>query len=119
MPAGLTERSDAIMAQGIKESDWRALRDLHPVALDRFCKRVLDELTNIATDATRSHHQRYLAIHKAVEMRDRELAEAFNDMRRSAAIVRILHMRDLGLLSDEEFGRFSEEMRGTVQQLLR
>jgi len=32
--------------------------------------------------------------------------------------MRICHLRNLALLSDEEFARFSEETRGAVQGLL-
>lgn len=106
------------MSRGIAERDWKLLRELQPVALDRFCRRVLDEIASVAADASRSHHQRYLAIYKLIDRRDDELADAFNDMRRSVAVRRICSLRELGLLTDEEFARFSEETRGTVRAIL-
>ncbi len=106
------------MSRGIAESDWKILRELHPIALDRFCRRILAEIESVVADSSRSHHQRYLAIYQLVERRDREIADAFNDMRRSRAVMRICHLRNLALLSDEEFARFSEETRGAVQGLL-
>lgn len=106
------------MSRDIAESDWKILRVLHPIALDRFCRRVLKEIERVVSDSSRSHHQRYLAIYQLVERRDREISDAFNDLRRSRAVLRICHLRTLGLLSDEEFARFGEETRGAVQGFL-
>jgi hypothetical protein len=58
---------------------------LEPVALDRFCERVLSEISQISSDSNKTRHQRYVAIFKLLERRDRELADAFNDLRRSTA----------------------------------
>jgi len=32
------------MSGAIPEADWRVFRSLHPIWIDRFCKRVNDEL---------------------------------------------------------------------------
>jgi hypothetical protein len=106
------------MSRDIAESDWKILRELHPIALDRFCRRILEEIESVVADSGRSHHQRYVAIYQHVERRDREIADAFNDMRRSRAVMRICHLRNLGLLSDEEFARFGDETRAAVQGFL-
>ena len=106
------------MSRGIAESDWKILRELHPIALDRFCHRILKEIESAIADSSRSHHQRYRAIYGLVGRRDREIADAFNDLRRSTAVMRICYLRKLGLLCDEEFARFSEETRGAVQAFL-
>jgi len=105
------------MSRGIAESDWRVLRELHPVALDRFCQRILTEIASVIADTSKSNHQRYRAIYGLIDRRDDEIAEAFNDMRRSRAVVRIFFLRKHGLLTDEEFGRFSKETRDSVQSL--
>ena len=68
------------MSRDIAESDWKVLRKLHPVALDRFCRRILAEIESVVADSSRSHQQRYVAIYQLVERRDREIADAFNDV---------------------------------------
>lgn len=97
------------------EADWKVLRSLHPVALERYCERVLDEMREIAADPARSQHQRYLAIYKLIHQRNDEMALAFDDMRRSMAWLRIGHMYRLGLLRPEEFARFTEQTRDGIQ----
>lgn len=46
----------------IKEPDWKVLRRLHPLALERFCERVLTEIDRVSRDGATSHHARYLQI---------------------------------------------------------
>jgi hypothetical protein len=102
------------MQRGIPEPDWKVFRRLQPVALDRFCQRVLDELRRVAADAAKSHHERYLAVFKLLERRDEELADAFINPRRSTALVQLARIQSQNLLSAEEFARFGPETRAEV-----
>jgi len=45
----------------IKEPDWKLLRRVHPLALERFCERVLAEVDRVSHDGATSH-ARYLEI---------------------------------------------------------
>jgi hypothetical protein len=88
------------MPRVINESDWRIFRNLHAIALERFCQRVLSDINQISADATRTSHQRYLAIYKLIERRDRELAEAFNDLRRATALRQLAWIQSYKLLTE-------------------
>ena len=99
------------------EADWRILRDLAKVALDRFCKRVLEEACELTDDAggkRGSCHDRYLALFRLLKERDRELAGAFNGLRRSTAMIQLLSIWRLQLLTDEELRRFSQGIRDRI-----
>lgn len=100
------------------EADWRVLRDLAPIALERFCKRVLDEAAPLVTGPSQGYHDRYLALFKLLHERDDELAAAFNDLRRSSALTQLTYMRRLQLFTEEEFVRFSEGTRHSVDMLV-
>ena len=106
------------MERGIHEPDWKVFRQLQPLALDRFCQRVLAEVARLAADADKSHHERYLAVFKLLQRRDEELADAFNNPRRSTALIQLVRLRAEGLLTDEEFARFSDRTRASVQVFL-
>ncbi len=56
-------KPDLISTRGIaiKESDWKLLSKLKPLALARLSQRILDEICAIATES-RSAHERYLAV---------------------------------------------------------
>ncbi len=102
----------------IKESDWKFLRQVHKIALDRFCEKVLRELEHIASDRSRSSHQKYLDISAHLQKRDREIAKYFDPLKRSNAFLMIAGLKHQGIMTDEELSLFSPETRDTVDVIL-
>ena len=103
------------MSRSIAEADWKLLRQLHPIALDRFCRRVLSELDRIISDGGMSSHDRYSAVVELIGRRDRELAQVFDDQRRSTALIQLMLLKSHGLLTEEEVSRFSPETREVLR----
>jgi hypothetical protein len=103
------------MARDISEPDWKLFRQLHPLALERFCERALADVGRLASETGKSAHERYVAVFRLLLRRDKELAEAFNDLRRSTALLQLAILRSRKLVTDEEFARFSPETQGAVQ----
>ncbi|MBK8068914.1 MAG: peptide ABC transporter substrate-binding protein [Rhodanobacteraceae bacterium] len=97
------------------EADWKHLRSLKPVVLDRLCERILNEVVRTSRAPGKSNHERYLAVYRLIQRRDREIAEAFNDMRRSTALYSILAMHRLGLFTTEEIAGFGEFVRAQIE----
>ena len=54
------------MSDAMPEADWRVFRGLHPIWIERFCKRVIDELLRVLSDDSRDAHERYLAAYKLI-----------------------------------------------------
>src|SRR5262245_8594341 len=106
------------MLRDISEPDWKVFRQLHAIALERFCERALAEIADVISSGKQSSHERYLAVFKLIQRRDKEIANAFNDPRRSAALEQLVCVQGHGLLTDEEMSRFSDETREFVQGLL-
>jgi hypothetical protein len=107
----------AVMRE-IKESDWKILRQLHSQALERFCKQILLEIERINCDNAKTFHRKYLDIYGVLQRRDKEIAETFNGLRRSTALTQVASMKARGLLTEDEFLRFSQETRNVVDRLL-
>jgi len=107
------------LTREIKESDWKVLRRLHPLALERFCERVLAEIEHVNNDNTLSFHRRYLDIYAIVERRDREMGRIFDDLKRSNALTMLTRMRANRLLMEEECSSLSAETRNAIELLLR
>jgi hypothetical protein len=105
------------MPREIKEADWKVLRRLHPVALERFCARVLAEVGGVKNDDARNFHQRYLDIFEIVERRNREMARVFDDLKRSRALTMLAQMCAAGLLTDDEVSSLSPETRSVIDLL--
>ena len=99
----------------LPESDWRVFRELQPIALERFCKRALNEA--ILDDGSRNHHERYLHVFRLLRTRDDELAHAFNDPRRSRMIGQLVAIHAHGLLEPAEIERFTQGTRDTIESL--
>ena len=101
----------------VPESDWKAFRELQQHALERFCKRALEEVLTILRDGSRSHHSQYLDVFRLLQTRDEELAHAFNDARRSRMIIQLAAIHAYGLLAPNELERFTERTRATIESL--
>ncbi len=98
----------------IRESDWKRLRQLEPVALDRLCQQVLSEIQEQSTRPDSSAHERYLSVYSTVEKRDKQVASIFNDLRRSNGLLRLALMVSHGLISAEELASFSSDAQSEV-----
>jgi hypothetical protein len=105
------------MAAHLPESDWKKFRRLREVALERLCDRTLQEIVRLAADASSGAHQRYLAIYELIQRRDREMARAFDDPRRSRVLQQLSAMHALGLLEVGELDAFTDETREAVELL--
>jgi hypothetical protein len=103
------------MTRQISEPDWKLFRQLRSVALERFCERTLSDAARLAAQPGATAHERYLAVFDLIRRRDRELAESFEGPRRSTALLRLLAIRSLGLLTEEEVARFGPETRAFLQ----
>jgi hypothetical protein len=99
----------------ISEAGWKVLRHVHPLALERYCERVLAEIERVTHNSAQSAHQRYLDIFKIIEQRDREMASTFDDPKRSNALTMLARMRSAGLVTEDEFAWLSPETRSAIE----
>ena len=63
---------------------------------------------------TAAKHERYLAAYRLIHKRDKEIGRASNDFRRSTAVFQIAIIRKLGVITDQELGRFGKEVQGSL-----
>jgi len=99
----------------IDEADWQHLRRIKPAVLDRLCERILSQIARASRSPGKTNHERYLAVFKLIQRRDDDIADAFNDMRRSTAYQRIFAMHKLKLLTVEEIAGFSARLRAFLE----
>jgi hypothetical protein len=102
----------------IKESDWKIFKGLRELALERFCERILGEIERISSDATKTKHERYLAIYRLVRERDKEIVPIFDYLRRSTAVRQIRAFRSHDLLAAQELRQFSPELVKLIEDIL-
>jgi len=97
----------------INESDWRIFRRLHSIALERYCQRVLEEV-RIAADCKDDYHDCYRKVYRLIRDRDKTMAAAFDDPRRSTVFLLLATMIGEELLTDEELKQFSPEAQERI-----
>lgn len=95
------------MAHEQPEADWQVFRELRRVALNRLCERTLTEVSELSADVSKTPHERYLAVFERLHARDDEIANCFNDARRSRMRAQLNGIIELGLLTEAEFARFT------------
>jgi hypothetical protein len=106
------------MAFEIKEADWKLLRRLHAVAVERFCQSALEEISGAASASDGGYHSSFLKVFALVNKRDKELGRTFDNLRRSNALFLLAGLKGRRLLSEEEFSQFSPETQGAVEMIL-
>jgi hypothetical protein len=97
------------------ERDWKQLRALHERALQRFCTRILEECRSVVEQSAGTPHERFLQLYELLQDRNYDVARAFDDMRRSRAFERLLAMRSLGVVTDDDMAAFSDETRNSIE----
>jgi hypothetical protein len=103
------------MSSHIPESDWRHFKRVHNELLERYCARALDELAAHLKAGDGTAHDRYVRTYKLLKNRDEDLARAFDDFRRSTAVMQLAIMRAMRLLTDEDLSVFSEQTQDQVR----
>ena len=108
------------MPHDFPESDWKTLSRLKLLALDRLCKRILQESGKILDHAKEGgSHSAYLELYKHIHTSDETVSNSFDDIKRSRAMAILINWKLEGLLTEEEFNAFSPETREMVSVLLK
>jgi hypothetical protein len=104
------------MPMEIPESDWRRFKEVHTSAEERYCERIIEEVAAIGSRSTEaSAPARCMKVTKLIKDRDKQLATAFGNYRRSTAVMQLGLMRRMKLLTDEELGLFTEQTRARIE----
>lgn len=106
------------MNDQIKESDWKIFKVLRPLALQRYCERVMGDVDQIISDTGRDSHERYIEMYKTVHDRDKKLAQMFDGFSRSKALFQLMMYYENNLLDDEELARLSDETRERILAII-
>jgi hypothetical protein len=107
------------MFDRISEPDWKIFKPVREQALERFCERVLAEAERIRVDIGKSQHERYVETYRLLIKRDKELVQIFDHLRRSTAVMQLATFRFEGLITDEEYMRFSAPTREIIDDFFK
>jgi len=103
----------------IPERDWKVVSKLHGTLVERFCERVLNDVSGAATNPRQEPSERFSNVAGLM----RQAAKDLNDLadhRRSTAFFVIARMRNReNLFLPGEFEQFSQQTRDEVDGLRR
>jgi hypothetical protein len=102
------------MSLNIPESDWKQFKKVHDILLERFSAKALADLAAVVETTEGTAHDRFLRAWKLVNERNEDMAQVFDDFRRSTAVMQLAIMRRMGLLTDEELKFFSEATQAQI-----
>ena len=108
------------MTQQIPENDWKKLRTIRPLALQRFCNRTLLALKEqLQKEETLDDaHETYLQTYQFIQEEDKKLSLLFDDWRRSTVHITLMGWLSAGLLTESEFNSLSDETKTFTQHLI-
>jgi DNA-binding transcriptional ArsR family regulator len=109
--------ADDPLRAAMEEWEWRKLRELKDAALERFCGSALAEIGKMLSAPGGSNHERFLSLYRLIHEQNDQIADAFDDLRRSTAERQLAAMRRLGLVTDQELAAFSDKTRSTIEFL--
>ena len=84
-----------------------------------MCEKILAEAKAEMGRAGRSSHEKHLSLCKLMDKRDGDVTRAFNDFRRSTALIQIGIIHSMGLFTAEELRRFSPETIDGIEMYAR
>ncbi len=89
---------------------------MKPAVLDSVCKGILDALrAKIDTSSIDSaYHEQYLNVYKWLHEQDKEIANGFDDLKRSNAYYLLAYWVRNSWLTLKEFNSFSKDTRAKV-----
>ena len=102
---------------GIPEKDWKRIRAMKDEKLNAICADILDEISQEIINKEDENHKAYLKTWDIVNTRDKDIADMFNDLKRSNAVFKLALWYKNGYLTDKELNEFTEQTRSTINAI--
>jgi hypothetical protein len=103
------------MSHDITERDWKKLRTLKDAALNIACERIFQKITKLSESRGAESYKYYSKLWKVMEEEDKEVSLMFDDLKRSTAIYKLAIWKRNGILSDDDFEKFTEETQKHIE----
>jgi len=105
------------MMNTIAEKDWKLLRKMKDEKLNIACETILAKINTVINNKGIENYKAYLNVCEIVDAEDKKIAEMFNDLKRSNAVIKLALWKRNGLLTESELGEFSPETRSTIEAI--
>ncbi len=99
------------------ERDWKQIKKIKEDVLALVCENIFQRTESISEKRCGREHEAYLEFWKVIQEEDDIVAEMFNDLKRSNAVIKLSNWRVHGYLSDEDLSKFSQETQNSIERL--
>ena len=100
------------------ESDWKKFSAMIPMLRERYLATVNAKSATLLSDPRRNETERFWDATELMEKEARVLRRCLDGHSRSKMEIYMIEMAAHGMLKEEDFAGFSEELRGRVSQFL-
>lgn len=98
------------------EKDWKVISKLHETLLEEFSARLNREVGEVLRRTNVTENEKRHLIYRLVRDRDRDVADCFNDWRRSTLPITALMLRKHGLLKEQHLQQLSPEVAAWLRE---
>ncbi|MDP5136192.1 hypothetical protein ORJ04_09545 [Rheinheimera baltica] len=91
----------------VTEKDWKVIIGLKASLLSSACEAIFQRIEQISSTRKGREHESYLALWKLINKEDDVIAEMFNDLKRSNAVLKVAALKRHGVLTDDQLALFS------------
>ena len=96
------------------ESDWKKFGALLPVWRERYLAERNARIAHTLADPNRSETERFWDAQEQMQKEAKVLRRCLDDISRSKMPLRLLEMRNAGMIQREDLAGFSEELQKQV-----
>lgn len=91
------------------ESDWKVFKKIHKKAIERFCEKTFEELSEVINNKSEHVHDRYLLLYDLVQNKNKQMRYLFDGLSRNDAPLQLMAMRGKGLADEVLLSELSDE----------
>lgn len=100
----------------LSEKDWKYLSCIRPQLLEELSKRINNDVRSVLEDSSLTENDKRREIYKLISERDKDVADCFDDWRRSWAPVACSKFMRYGLLKPEHLENLTPETRNYLER---
>lgn len=100
-----------------EERDWRYLSSLQDELLEALSQKINTEVAALLSVPNLSESEKRRAVYRHVRDRDKDVADCFNDLRRSTLPIQALFWRKHGLLRDAHIEKLSVAAAACIREV--
>ncbi len=103
----------------VPERDWKLFRKLQEKLTASACELIFTQVDKLCKNRAGKEYQSYLDLYHLIQAEDAKIAEMFDNPTRNNVLLKIVALKDFGVLTAEQLQMFSSETQERVNGILK